>query len=350
MARVTETSPRGFWSDNASGVHPALLEAIGQASAGHAPSYGADRWTAALDEAAPEYFGAGARIFPVFNGTGANVIAVQALLRRWERAVASGVSHMVHDESSAPQLVGGIPIATVPDAAGKLDPAALAPALASYDGSVHQARPGAVSVAQATELGTVYSRAELAAVVDVAHAHGARVHLDGARLANAAVGLGCGLVDLTGGLGVDVVSFGGTKNGMLVGDAVVVYDEALADAVDHLRKASTQLASKLRFVSAQLLTLLTTGLWERNARAANGVAALLAARLESELGVLPVHPVDANAVFFALPPAAAARLVAAAPVLAWDPAAGVVRAVASFDSTQEDVAALVGQVRAALAG
>lgn len=330
------TVSRGFVSDNASGVHPRVLAALTAANEGHVPSYGADPFTAALKERARDVFGADATIFPVFNGTGANVVAVQAILQRWDAVVATVESHMVNDESTAPQLVGGTRIVTVPSEAGKATPELLAPAFDAYDGTVHHARPAAITVAQSTELGTTYTLGELAALTGFARGRGARVHLDGARLSNAAARLGTGLGELTAG--VDVLSFGGTKNGLLLGDAVVVLDPALAEGVDRLRKASAQLASKLRFVSAQLLALLEDDLWRENAARANAAADLLAERLAA-LGVAPRYPVEANAVFVPVPPDVLARVVAEAPVLAWD--AGTVRAVASFDTTEEDVDALV---------
>lgn len=328
---------RGFLSDNASGAHPAVLAALAAANEGHVPSYGADPWTAELEEVVRDLFGPDAAVFPVFNGTGANVTAVRALLRPWESAVAVRTSHMVTDESTAPELVGGAAFVVVDDVAGKLTPATAQRPFAAYDGTVHHARPAALTLTQATELGTVYRPAELADLVALARRHDARVHVDGARLANAAVRLGASLAEAAAG--ADVVSLGATKNGTLFGDAIVVLDPALAEPVARLRKATTQLASKMRFASAQLLALLRDGLWAANAARANAAADHLAARLGQTLGLAPVHPVEANAVFVPVPPARMADVLAAAPVLPWD--AGTVRAVASFDTTEEDVEALV---------
>ena len=266
---------RGFLSDNSSGVHPAVLAALAAANDGHVPSYGADPVTAALEERVRDLFGPDAQVFPVFNGTGANVVALKALLQPWEAAVATAESHMVTDESTAPQLVGGMRLVSVPSADGKATPALLAPAFDAYDGTVHHARPAAITLAESTELGTTYDVAELAELTAFARAHGARVHLDGARLANAAARLGTSLRAVTTDVGVDVLSFGGTKNGALLGDAVIVLDPVLAEPVARLRKAATQLASKTRFVSAQLLALLTDDLWRRNAAHANAAADLL---------------------------------------------------------------------------
>lgn len=333
--------PRGFLSDNASGVHPAVLAALAAANEGHAPSYGADHVTAALAERVRDLFGPDASIYPVFNGTGANVVAVTALLQRWEAAVATAASHMVGDESTAPQLIGGFPFRIAGSVAGRTTPELLAPVFDADDGSVHHARPGAVSVAQSTELGTTYTAADLADLATFTHQRGARLHVDGARLANAAARLGTGLRELTTDAGADVVSLGATKNGTVFGDAVIVLDPTLAEPVDRLRKAAGQLASKMRFVSAQLLALLGDDLWRRNAAHANAAADHLAARLRS-LGVEPAYPVEANAVFIPVPAAARDRITAAAPVLAWD--ATTVRAVASFDTTEEDVEALVSVI------
>ena len=332
---------RGFLSDNSSGAHPAVLAALAAANEGHAPSYGADPLTAALEERVRDLFGPHAQVFPVFNGTGANVVALKALLRPWEAAVATAESHMVTDESTAPQLVGGMRLVTVPAVAGKATPALLAPAFDADDGTVHHARPAAVTVAQSTELGTTYTSAELAELTAFARARGARVHVDGARLANAAARLGTSLRALTTDAGVDVVSFGATKNGALLGDAVIVLAPDLAEPVARLRKADHP---------AGLQDALRLGPAARPAHR-RPVAAqrqptptppptCSSARLR-ELGVDPVYPVEANAVFVPVPPAALPAVVAEAPVLTWDARAGVVRAVASFDTTEEDVDALV---------
>jgi len=336
---------RGFTSDNASGAHPRVLAALAAAAEGHAPSYGADPLTAELGERTREVFGPDAAIFPVFNGTGANVVALTALLQRWDAVVTSEQAHLATDESTAPQLVGGMAVLTVPAPAGRMRPTVLAELLERSDGSVHHARPAAVSLTQSTELGTVYPPEELVALADVAHGHGLRVHVDGARLANAAARLDTSLTGLTRDVGVDALSLGATKNGTVFGDAVVVLDPALAEPVDRLRKASTQLASKMRFISAQLLALLTDDLWRTTAQHANAAADLLAARLGEELGIEPAYPVEANAVFIPVPPEAVDRVTRELPVLPWDRRAGVLRAVCSFDTTEEDVTGLVAGLR-----
>ena len=332
---------RGFTSDNASGAHPRVLAALLAAGDGHALSYGADDVTSALDERVREVFGSDAAILPVFNGTGANVVALTALLQRWDAVVASEHAHLATDESTAPHLVGGFGVRTLPARAGKLAAADLTALLAREDGSVHRARPAAVTLTQSTELGTVYTPAELADITGAARAHGVPVHVDGARLANAAARLDSSLAALTTAPGASVGSLGAPKNGALFGDAVVVLDPALVEPVARLRKSTTQLASKMRFVSAQILALLTDDLWRSAAQQANDAADHLAARLRAELGIEPVHPVEANAVFLPVPAGRVTAVTQELPVLAWDRPAGVLRAVCSFDTTEEDIAALV---------
>lgn len=336
-----------FLSDNAAGVHPALLRAVVEANAGHAVPYGDDPWTRRAEETFRRVFGETARLFPVFNGTGANIVSLLPCVRPWEAVVTTDVSHVVTSESTASQLIGGMKPLVAPHEDGKLTPGALEAVFGGYDGSAHQARPAVVSVAETTELGTAYSPAELAELARCAHDHGALFHVDGSRLANAAAHLGVELRALTTDAGADVFSFGGTKNGMLVGDAVVVLDPALADGVERTRKAATQLGSKLRFVSAQLDVLVGTGLWRENAGRANAAAALLAARAETELGLTPLYPVQGDEVFLPVPADRQRRVVAAASVHEWG--AGAVRAVASFDTTEADVAELIDRLARALA-
>ncbi|ROR73800.1 threonine aldolase family protein [Bogoriella caseilytica] len=327
---------RGFHSDNASGIHPRILEAIARANTGHAPAYGSDRWTAELDERVRELFGEHAEVFPVFNGTGANVLAAQAMLEPWEALIAGGESHMLNDESTAPQRVGGTRMLAIDHVDAKVSPAGMAAVFDEYDGTVHRPKPAALTIAQATEMGTVYSPDELAALRAEADRRGARLHIDGARLANAAVSLGVSLTEAAAG--ADCLSFGGTKNGLLGAEALITVDPRLGERARWLRKSSTQLASKMRFLSAQLLALLEGDLWHENATRANAAATLLAERL-ADLGITPAHPVQANAVFIPVPAEKLPAIAAELPVHPWT--ATVVRAVASFDTEDEDVEALV---------
>ncbi len=328
---------RGFASDNYAGIHPEVLEAIARANGGHQVAYGDDDVTAALADRVKDVFGPKAEVYPVFNGTGANVVALQAMTRRWEAVVCAASAHVNVDEGGAPEHGAGLKLWTVPTPDGRLTPELIDTQAWGF-GDVHRAQPGAVTITQSTELGTVYSVDEIRAIADHAHGLGMRVHLDGARLANAAAALGTDLAAITTEAGVDVVSLGGTKNGAMLSEAVVVLNPDAAPGVDFLRKSSMQLASKMRFVSAQLLALLTDDLWRRNASHANAMAADLAARVADLPNVRIVRPVQANAVFVILPPDVTARLQERFRFYTWDQATGEVRWMCSWDTTPEDVA------------
>ncbi|WP_432493506.1 threonine aldolase family protein [Kineococcus auxinigenes] len=337
---------RSFASDNAAGMHPEVLAALVAANGGHVASYGGDPYTAALEGVLREHFGPAAVPAVVLTGTGANVVALQALTHRWESVLCSAHAHVLHDEGGALEHVGGTKLIPLPTDDGLIDPADLERAVRRARGPM-AAPVGALTLTQSTELGTVYSAAHLRELVEVAHGLGVRVHVDGARLANAAVALGAGLGELTTRLGVDAVSLGGTKNGGGIAEVVVVRDEAAAPGLARLRKQSLQLVSKARFVSAQLLALFEGDLWLRNAAAANAAAALLARGLQ-DLGsrVRLTRPVRANAVFASLPAAVAERAAERVPFFVWDPHHGPgtveARFVTSFDTTGGDVSALLG--------
>jgi threonine aldolase len=334
-----------FASDNYSGVHPDVLDAIAAANVGRAGAYGNDAWTERLQDVVRRQFGEAAVAFPVFNGTGANVVALQAMTTRWAAVICTTSAHIHVDECGAPERVGGVKLLTIPTPDGKLTPALIDREAYGMD-DVHRAQPQVVSITQTTELGTAYTVAEIREICDHAHALGLWVHLDGARLANAAAHLGASLREMTTDAGVDVVSFGGTKNGLLLGEAVVVLEGAAAPHVDYVRKASTQLASKMRFVSAQLEVLLGTDLWLRNAAHANAMARRLAAGLTGSAPV--VREVQANAVFVQLPAPVIARLQESYEFYVWDEMAGEVRWMTAWDTTPESVDAFVEEVRRAV--
>ncbi len=342
-------SARGFASDNEAGVHRAVLDAIADANHGHAHSYGADEHTARLGELVHDHFGPDATAFPMLIGTGANVVALQALCQRWEAVICTDHAHVHVDEGGAPEHIGGLKLWTVPATDAKLTPALLDTEAWGF-GTVHRAQPGAVSVTQSTELGTVYTADELGTLCDHAHGLGLRVHLDGARLANAAAHLDVPLRALTTDVGVDVVSFGGTKNGALLAEAVVVLDPGLVDAVAYLRKTSMQLASKQRFLSAQLVALLGDDLWRVNASHANAMAARLAAGAAAVPGVRLTQPTQANAVFAVLPAGAADRLRRRHHFYDWDRDTGEVRWMCAWDTTADDVDTFVADLAAAVTG
>ena len=350
--RRHDAGVRAFASDNASGMHPDVLAALVAANGGHVGSYGGDPYTAALEASLREHFGPDAESFPVLTGTGANVVALQALTQRWESVLVSSDAHVLLDEGGAPEHVAGTKLIPLPSPDGLIDPADLERAVTAAS-SPMAAPVGALSLTQSTELGTVYSVEHLTQLCRTAHRLGLRVHVDGARLANAAVSLGTDLGDITTAVGVDAVSFGGTKNGGAIAEVVVVTAPGSAPGVGRLRKQSLQLTSKARFVSAQLLALLEGDLWQRNAAAANASAARLAAGVRILDGARLTRPVQSNGVFAELPAAVAARAAARVPFHVWDAHRGPdtveVRWVCSFDTEHADVDGLLAVVAEELA-
>ncbi|MGH3311277.1 MAG: threonine aldolase family protein [Streptomyces sp.] len=335
---------RGFASDNYAGAHPEILAALALANGGHQPAYGGDDYTAHLQQIIRSHFGARAEAFPVFNGTGANVVALQALTDRWGAVICAESAHINVDECGAPERVGGLKLLTVPTEDGKLTPELIDREAHGWEDE-HRAMPQVVSITQNTELGTVYTVEEIRAICDHAHERGMKVHLDGARIANAAAALDVPMRAFTNAAGVDVLSLGGTKNGMIFGEAVVVLDPGAVRAMKHLRKLSMQLASKMRFISAQWDALLGGDLWLRNARHSNAMAQRLAEGVKTVDGVGIIHPVQANAVFARLPHDVGERLQKRYRFYFWDEAAGDVRWMCSFDTTEEDVDGFVAALR-----
>jgi threonine aldolase len=327
---------RGFASDNQASVHPEILAALAEVNDGHQPAYGDDAVTGRLREVVRRHFGGRAEVFPVFNGTGANVVSLQAMSERWSSVVCPESAHINTDECGAAEKIAGLKLVTVPAPEGKLTPGLVA-AHATGFGNIQRRRPAVVSITQSTELGTVYTARETTAVAAAAHERGLTVHMDGARIANAAASLGVPLRALTTDAGVDVLSFGGTKNGLLLGEAVVVLNPDAVRGVDYLRKSSMQLASKMRYVSAQLVALLDGDLWLRNASHANGMAARLESAARAVPGVEITQAVQANTVFARIPADVADRLRKRFPFYTWDEATGEVRWVCSFDTTEADV-------------
>lgn len=327
---------RGFASDNYAGVHPEVLAAIALANGGHQVAYGEDEYTAHLQEVFRGHFGPRAEAFPVFNGTGANVVALQALTERWGAVVCAASAHINVDEGGAPERMGGLKLLSVPTPDGKLTPELIDREAWGFDDE-HRAQPQVVSITQSTELGTCYTPEEIRAICDHAHERGLAVHLDGSRIANAAATLGVPMRAFTTDAGVDVLSFGGTKNGLLLGECVVVLNPQRVRAMKHIRKLSMQLASKMRFVSVQFEALLAGDLWLRSAAHANAMARRLESAVRAVEGVTVVRPVQANAVFARLPREVGERLQKRYRFYFWDESAGEVRWMCSFDTTEEDV-------------
>lgn len=337
---------RGFGSDNHAGVLPEALAAIAAANEGHAPSYGHDELTARVEARFREELGEQARAFLVFNGSGANVLSMRALLRPWEGVVCAETAHLNVDEGGAPEA-WGIKLLTVPTPDGKLTPELVSQRIVRI-GDEHAVQPRIVTISQSTELGTLYALDEVRALADHAHAHGLALHVDGARITNAAAALGVSLREATTDLGVDLLSFGGTKAGLLAGEAVVVLSEDAAAALPYLRKQTLQLASKMRFIAAQFEALLEGERWRSAAGHANAMAGRLADAVRGIEGVTLTQEPQANAVFAILPPGVADRLRERWFFYDWDELRGEVRWMCSWDTTEADVDAFGADIAAAV--
>lgn len=343
---------RGFASDNCAGAHPAMLEAIARANEGHVGSYGADPETARFGELIRAEFGPDATGFPMLNGTGANVAALRAMARPHQAVICAATSHISIDETAAPEAIAGLKLLTVETPDGKLTPELAETRLADPADLPHVAWPAVISIAQASEVGTVYSPAEIQALAGFAHQHEMLLHVDGSRLANAAASQELTLSEASLGSGADVLSLGANKNGALVGEAVLFADPALARGFEVLRKGSLQLASKMRFVSAQLNAQLEGELWREIAGHSNRMARLLADGIEWTENAGLGQPVQANIVFLSLQIEPARQLARAcaphAPLLFEAGEAGIVRLVASWDTRPGDVDRMLGLIRGTL--
>lgn len=350
--RLHDTNYRGFASDNYAGVHPEVLAALADANGGHQIAYGEDDYTERLAEVVTAEFGERAEVFPVFNGTGANVLSLTAVMPRWGAVVATSTAHIHTDEGGAPERVSGLKLLTVPATDGKLTPELVATEAWGW-GDEHRAQPLAVSITNSTELGTLYTPDEVRTLAEFAHQHDMALHLDGARVWNAAAALGTSLRAFTADAGVDILSLGGTKNGLMGAEAIVVINPDRVEGLPYLRKMNMQLASKMRFVSAQLLALFEEGLGIRSALHANAMAARLRAGLEGMLadGSLPTgslafsQPTQANAVFALLANDAADRIRERVRFYDWDRARGEVRWMCAFDTTEADIDGFLEVIR-----
>ncbi len=346
---MTATPRRGFASDNAATVHPRVLEAIAAANVGHAFGYGHDPYTQEVERRLATALGdPEASVFFVFNGSGANVLSLRAALHPWEAAIVSATAHLHTDEVGAPEAVAGAKLLIAETVEGRVTLDGLR-RLVERPNDEHAVKPALLSLTQATEWGTLYSLPELHALAELAHAHRLRVHVDGARFANAAAALGVSLAELAAAARVDLLSFGGTKNGLMVGEAVVVFDRALVPGLLHLRKQTLQLASKMRYLAAQFDALLTDDLWLRNAAHANAMARRLHDAVAGIDGVRVTRPPAANAVFAVLDRTARERLQREFDFYEWDDVSGEVRWMCSWDTTEGDIDAFAAAIRAAVA-
>jgi threonine aldolase len=349
MLQVSPKAARGFASDNNAGVHPEILEAIARANDGHVIAYGEDRFTRSAIAKFEEHFGTGIEVFFTFNGTGANVLGLQALCRPYHAVLCSDYAHIYTDECAAPEKFLGSKLIPLPHQDGKITVELVRHAYHGI-GDQHHVQARVISITQSTEMGTVYKPEEIRALADFAHEREMFLHMDGARIANAAVGLGQTLREATRDLGIDVLTFGGTKNGILGGEAVVFFHRELGEDFLFLRKQGMQLASKMRFMAAQFEALLTNNLWRRSAEHANRMARVLEAELRKIPQVKIAWKVESNGVFAQIPRHAMETIKQQYFFYPWIEEECIVRWMCSFDTTEEDVREFVSFVAEAVGG
>jgi len=338
------TPSRSFASDNNAGVHPRILQALADANRGHVIAYGDDAYTRAAVEKFREHLGSNVEVYFVFGGTGANVLAIKAVSQAYNAVMCAETAHINVDECGAPEKFTGCKLLTVATKDGKITSDQLKPFLHGV-GFEHHVQPRVISISQSTEMGTVYTPREIRKLADFAHRHQMLLHMDGARIANAAVSLKLELRAITADAGVDILSFGGAKNGMMYGEAVVFFDPTLAQQFKYIRKQGAQLASKMRFISAQFLALLSDNLWQENAAHANRMAQVLAKELARIPQIKITQKVQANGVFAILPKRFIAQLQKKYFFYVWNEETSEVRFMTSFDTTEDDIRAFVGLVK-----
>jgi threonine aldolase len=336
-----------FASDNYSGVHPDIMEALNRANSGHAGSYGSDEYTVKATQKFKEYFGDNIDVFFVYNGTGANILGLSTLTNSYNSIICSDLAHIHVDESTASEKFTGCRQVTIPTKDGKIYPHDIEDKIQRVDDQ-HHPQPKVVSISQSTEYGTVYTLEEIASISTVAKSHGLYFHMDGSRISNAAVSLNTDFKSFTADLGVDVLSFGGTKNGIMFGEAIVFFNQELARDFKFIRKQGMQLHSKMRFISAQFEALLSNDLWKKNASHSNAMAKLLGAELEKIPGIHVTRSVDANGVFATMPSTIIPALQEEQFFYVWTEKISEIRLMCSFDTTEEDIKRFIRKTRVLL--
>ncbi len=335
---------RGFASDNCSGVHPEIMQELASANTGHTIGYGSDPYTEKAIELLREQLGKDTEAFFVFTGTAANVLGLSGVTRSWNSVIAASTAHINQDECGAPEKFGGCKVLTVDVPDGKLTVGHIKGFMHGF-GFEHHSQPGVVSVSQSTEMGTVYTPGELREIADYVHGMGLYLHMDGARIANAAVSLGLSLKEVSTDAGVDILSFGGTKNGMMMGEAVCFLRPGLSRDFKYIRKQGMHLASKMRFISAQYIAYFRGDLWKRCATHSNRMARLLAEGLRQTEGVRIVQKVESNGVFVMIPSAVAERVREKYFFYSWDETKSEYRLMTSWDTTEEDIEGFIDELR-----
>ena len=342
-----QRNSHGFASDNNAGVHPRILSAITDVNDGHVIAYGDDPYTEKAINELKAVFGKDCEVFFVFTGTAANVLGLSTITQPYHAVICPDTAHIHVDECGAPEKFSGCKLLTCSTSDGKLTTEMIAAHMHGI-GFEHHVQPRVVSITQATELGTVYTLEEIRKIAAYAHDQGLLLHMDGARLSNAAVSLGCGLYEMTGGAGVDVLSFGGTKNGMMYGEAIVFFDRSLCTDFRYRRKQGMQLTSKMRYISAQFSAFLDDGLWKQNALHSNRMAQKLYTAVRDIPGVEVTQRVESNAVFARIPSVIIPRLQKEFFFYVWDEEQSEVRWMCSFDTTEEDIESFTSLLRSLL--
>lgn len=342
-----EKNKRGFASDNNSGVHPEIMKAIIEANEGHTIAYGDDPYTQRAKEKLYEHFGTDIDIYFVFIGTAANVLGLNAATRSWNSVICAETAHINVDECGAPEKFNGFKLLTVKTPDGKLTVDLVQKHMKGFDYE-HHSQPKIISITQATELGTVYTPDEIKKLADFAHQHDMFLHMDGARIANAAVSLNVGFKELTKDAGVDILSFGGTKNGMMYGEAIIFLNKKLGQNFKYIRKQGMQLASKMRFISAQFERYLANNLWFKSAEHANKMAQLLEDKVKEIPQIKITQKVEANGVFAIVPKEIIDDLKREYFFYHWDESQNEVRWMCSFDTKEEDILTFVELIKSKL--
>jgi threonine aldolase len=340
----SEMANRGFASDNNSGVHPRVMDAIVAANTGHATGYGTDSVTAMAVETVKSQFKRDCDVYFVYNGTGANVLAIQTLVRPFQSVLCASTAHINVDECGAPEKHAGCKVIAIPTSNGKLTPELVEPHLTGF-GFEHHSQPAMISITQCTELGTVYTISEIRSLSELAHRHNMYLHMDGARIANAAACLEKSIDEITLGAGVDVLSLGGTKNGLMFGEAVVFSDSCKSDITKYIRKQTTQLHSKMRFIAAQFNELFKDGLWLENARHSNEMAGMLAHEISEIPQIKITQKVESNGVFAIVPERIKEPLRSKFFFYDWDQSINEVRWMTSFDTRPDDIKLFVEEIK-----
>ena len=335
---------RSFASDNNSGVHPQVMEAIQQANHNHAFGYGDDVWTKEASAEIKKVFATTCDPLFVFNGTGSNAIALQIATRSYNSILCAETAHIYVDECGAPVKLSGCQIRPIATCDGKLTPELIKPYLHGF-GDQHHSQPGVIYLSQTTELGTIYTPEELKAITTLAHQYHMYVHMDGARLANACASLGCNFRELTTDCGIDILSFGGTKNGLMIGECIVILNPDLQHGTRFIRKQSAQLASKMRYLSCQFTAYLMNDLWLRNANHANAMARKLYEGLKEFPFVEFTQKAESNQLFLTMPRSVIDTMLRHYFFYFWNESANEIRLVTSFDTTEEDVECFLALLR-----